>query len=219
MSLPHVLLGLLDDLPRTGYDLARAIRSEVEPVWKAEISQIYPALARLRREGFVVLRVLGPRRGPHRNLYRVTAAGRRELRRWLLETPPAPRGRDDGLARIAFLGSLGVPERRAVLRAYESTVAAEIARLSTAHPPEGFLREAREGAVEKLEGARRWVRSLLVALARSGPAHAPASGSPNPSRPLAWPLPRSSSRGVRLLPRLPRETPHAAITERRGKKK
>lgn len=176
MSLPHVLLGLLDDQPRTGYDLARAIRSEVEPVWKAEISQIYPALARLRREGFVVLRVLGPRRGPHRNLYRVTAAGRRELRRWLLETPPPPRGRDDGLARIAFLGSLGVPERRAVLRAYERTVAAEIARLSTAHPPEGFLREAREGAVEKLESARRWARSLAARPSLAGAADSGTRG-------------------------------------------
>ena len=83
MSLPHVLLGLLAEEPRTGYDLARALAAEVEPVWRAEFSQIYPALARLRRAGFVLLRVLGPRHGPRRNLYRVTAAGRRELKRWL----------------------------------------------------------------------------------------------------------------------------------------
>ncbi|MFN2387162.1 MAG: PadR family transcriptional regulator, partial [Thermoanaerobaculia bacterium] len=88
MSLPHVLLGLLADSPRTGYDLARALREELDPLWHAEFSQIYPALARLRRAGFVVLRVLGPRRGPPRNLYRVTAAGRRELRRWLAEPSP-----------------------------------------------------------------------------------------------------------------------------------
>jgi DNA-binding PadR family transcriptional regulator len=143
MSLPHVLLGILAEHPRTGYDLARVIEQELEPVWKAEISQIYPALARLRREGQVVLRVLGPRRGPHRNLYRVTAQGRRELRRWLLESPPTPRGRDDGLARVAFLEVLPPPERRQV-----------------APPPDGFRREAREAAIEKLEAARRWARSL-----------------------------------------------------------
>lgn len=160
MSLPHVLLGLLTAQPRTGYDLARAIRDDVDPVWKAKISQIYPELARLRREGLVLLRVLGPRRGPHRNLYRVTAAGRRELRRWLLEPPPLPRGRDDGLARVAFLDSLSAPERRAVVRAYERVLAGEIARLRSAPPPEGFRREARDGAVEKLEGARRWAHEL-----------------------------------------------------------
>jgi DNA-binding PadR family transcriptional regulator len=166
VSLPHVLLGLLSSQPRTGYDLARAIEEEVDPVWRAEISQIYPALARLRREGHVVLRVLGPRRGPHRNLYRVTAAGRRELTRWLLETPPPPRGRDDGLARMAFLDFLPPPERRQALRGYERVVADENARLRGAPRPEGFRGEARDGAVEKLEGARRWVRALA-----SRPSH------------------------------------------------
>ena len=90
----------------------------------------------------------------------MTAAGRRELRRWLLETPPTPRGRDDGLARIAFLDVLEVPERRQVLRGYEKTVADEIARLRGAPPPDGFRREAREAAVEKLEAVKRWSRAL-----------------------------------------------------------
>ncbi|HEY7862099.1 MAG TPA: PadR family transcriptional regulator, partial [Thermoanaerobaculia bacterium] len=69
MSLPHVLLGLLAAEPRTGYDLARGLHAELDPVWRAEISQIYPALARLRRAGYVVMRVLGPRRGPSRLQY------------------------------------------------------------------------------------------------------------------------------------------------------
>lgn len=176
MSLPHVLLGLLSSQPRTGYDLARAIEDEVDPVWRAEISQIYPALARLRREGHVVLRVLGPRRGPHRNLYRVTAAGRRELRRWLLETPPPPRGRDDGLARIAFLDFLPAPERRQALRGYEKVIGDEIARLRSASRPEGFRSEARDGAVEKLEGARRWARSLASRPSLVAPAEAGGRG-------------------------------------------
>jgi DNA-binding PadR family transcriptional regulator len=162
MSLPHVLLGLLSAQPRTGYDLARAIREDVEPVWRAEFSQIYPALARLRREGSVVLRVLGPRRGPHRNLYRVTAAGRRELHRWLLEPPPPPRNRDDGLARVAFLDVLLPRERREVLRSYEGAVGQEIARLRAAPRPDGFRKEARDGVLEKLECARRWARALAA---------------------------------------------------------
>ena len=39
-------------------------REELDPAWSAGFSQIYPALARLRRHGWVLLRVLGPRRGP-----------------------------------------------------------------------------------------------------------------------------------------------------------
>src|SRR6476661_10621432 len=103
MSLPHVLLGLLAEEPRTGYDLARAIREDLDAIWRAEFSQIYPALARLRRAGHVHLKVLGPRRGPRRNLYRVTAAGRRELKRWLGEPAAPPGSKDEGMTRIAFL--------------------------------------------------------------------------------------------------------------------
>jgi len=160
MSLPHVLLGLLWTSPSTGYDLARSLDEDVAPLWRAEISQIYPALARLRRAGFILLRVLGPRRGPRRNLYRITAAGRRELKRWLLEPSPAPSSKDEGLTRIAFLEALPTAERRALLARYERTIAEEIRRLRDTAPPDGFLREARRGAIERLETTRRWVRGL-----------------------------------------------------------
>lgn len=162
MSLPHVLLGLLADAPRTGYDLARAIEQEMEPVWRAEISQIYPALARLRRAGFVVLRVLGPHRGPRRNLYRVTAAGRRELRRWVMEPLPPPRAKDEGLARVAFLDQLPPAERRETLLRQERVLAEEVRRLRASPEPRGHRSHARRGAVERLESGRRFLRALAT---------------------------------------------------------
>lgn len=180
MSLPHVLLGLLWTSPSTGYDLARSLDEDVAPLWRAEISQIYPALARLRRAGFVLLRVLGPRRGPRRNLYRITAAGRRELKRWISEPSPPPSSKDEGLTRIAFLEALPPAERRALLARYERTIAEEIRRLRDTAPPDGFLREARRGAIDRLEATRRWVRAL------SGESTAvpvaPPPGSPQKKR-------------------------------------
>jgi PadR family transcriptional regulator AphA len=160
MSLPHVLLGLLRDRPSTGYDLARSLEQDVAPLWRAEVSQIYPALARLRRAEFVLLRVLGPRRGPRRNLYRITAAGRRELKRWLSEPPVPPSSKDEGLTRIAFLDTLPPPERRTILARYEKSIGDEIRRLRETAPAPGFLREGRRGAIERLDATRRWVRSL-----------------------------------------------------------
>jgi DNA-binding PadR family transcriptional regulator len=174
MPLPHVLLGLLDEEPRTGYELARAIREDLDAIWRAEFSQIYPALARLRRAGFVHLKVLGPRRGPRRNLYRVTAAGRRELRRWLAVPPAAP-GKDEGLARVAFFDALPSSERRAAFLAQERSLAQEARRLRSSAPPSGFRLMARRGAIEKLEAARRW---LNAAAQEPGPdaSRAPAPG-------------------------------------------
>ena len=161
MSLPHVLLGLLAEEPRTGYDLERTMRSELDSVWRAEYSQIYPVLARLRRAGFVFLRVLGPRRGPRRNLYRITAAGRRELRRWVVgQLAPPPVEKDGTLARMAFLDVVDPLDRLEILLVEERRLSQEISRLRSASVPTGFRREARRASVERLEAMRRWVRSL-----------------------------------------------------------
>jgi DNA-binding PadR family transcriptional regulator len=173
MSLPHILLGLLNEKPRTGYDLARAIEVEVAPLWRAELSQIYPALARLRRAGFVLLRVLGPERGPRRNLYRITAAGRRELRRWIAEPAAPPRAKDEGLARLAFLEALSLEERRRAILQYDRTLAEEIRRLKAGAPLPQFRREARRIALERLESTRRSLR-ILAAVAGTPPSAYPS---------------------------------------------
>jgi PadR family transcriptional regulator AphA len=159
VSLPHVLLGLLRETPRSGYELARAMREEIDPAWSAGFSQIYPALARLRRRGWVLLRVLGPRRGPRRLLYRVTASGRRELRRWLQELPPPTRRNDAGLARLAFLDSLILSERRRVLLAFEAALSAEITRLRLPPSPGGYRGFARRAGIEQRDALRRYLRS------------------------------------------------------------
>jgi PadR family transcriptional regulator, regulatory protein AphA len=160
MSLPYVLLGLLAEAPSTGYDLARTLESEMEPAWRAELSQIYPALAGLRRAGLVLLRVLGPRHGPRRNLYRLTAAGRRELKRWLAGPFAAPRGKDEGLARLAFFSFLDPGERRLALERYERALSEETRRLRQLPRPPGFRGQARLVVLERLEASRRSVAAL-----------------------------------------------------------
>ncbi len=152
MSLPHLLLGLLHAEPRTGYDLARAVRDEVDPAWSAGYSQIYPALAGLRRRGWVLLRTLGPRRGPPRLLYRATAAGRRELQRWLAEAPPPPRRNDAILARVALLDALPPAARAGVLSRLAAVLAAEADRLEALGAGEGSRGFARRAAAAERRG-------------------------------------------------------------------
>ena len=159
MSLPYLLLGLLAEEPRTGYELERAVREELDPFWRAGFSQVYPALARMRREGWVLLRVLGPRRGPPRLLYRATATGRRELRRWLEEEAGIPRRNDASLARLALADALEPAARRRLLRSLDDAAAVEIARLRALPPPPGARGLARRAAIEELEALRRILRS------------------------------------------------------------
>jgi len=172
MSLPHVLLGLLSERARTGYDLARSLDAELSPLWRAEISQIYPALEGLRRGGLVLRKGAPPDRGPRRNLYRITASGRRELRRWVEQAPPPPRGKDEGLVRLAFLDALPVEERRRAVLQYDRTLVEEIRRLKGSERLPAFRREARRVAVERLDATRRALR-ILLAVAGTLPAPSP----------------------------------------------
>ena len=160
MSLPHVLLGFLSLEPRTGYELAHAIDRELAPAWKAEFSQIYPALAGMRRTGLVHLRVLGPRRGPRRNLYRITAAGRRELKKWLNGPFAVRGGRDEALSRFALLEALPPAERRLATLRYERALVEESRRLKALPPLPGLRGRARRIVLERLEASRRLVATL-----------------------------------------------------------
>ena len=180
MSLPHVLLGLLQSEPRTGYELSRAMETDLAGIWSAGFSQIYPALARLRRIGWVRLRTLGPRRGPPRLLYRLTAAGRRELARWLSSPPAAERGHDSFLARVAFLDALPAAERRRAIATLEAAIGAEIDGWASTPTPAGSVGFARRAAIEEREALRRL---LLRPASREGRDAAPEAAAARPPRP------------------------------------
>ena len=145
MSLSHVLLGLLSRASASGWDLKA--RLEVDPAlgWDAKLAQIYPALDRLRRGGFVSVRRRHSPKGPPRREYRVTQAGLRELRTWLAEPPARRRERDPAIARLAFLEARPPTERVAVLHALRDLVSEA---LRSAPPGTSAARRRRRALLE-----------------------------------------------------------------------
>ncbi len=130
MSLPHVLLGLIARAPGSGWDLGKRLAEDPALGWEADLAQIYPALRRLQRGGFVTAKRRRSGRGPARREYRITGAGLRELRTWLAEPPPLPRGKDAALARLAFLERRPPEERRAFLLHWRGLVAEALRQAS-----------------------------------------------------------------------------------------
>lgn len=106
MSLPHILLGMLKT-PKSGYDLKKEFGESLQHFWHAELSQIYPTLKRLERDGLVKGRDGGQRAGPQRREYRRTPKGRRVLLDWLRQGPVTGSERIAYLAQVNFLGELG----------------------------------------------------------------------------------------------------------------
>jgi len=75
--LEYCVLGLLDDLPRYGYELVQRMAA-ADGLLTSE-GTIYPLLARMRREGLVVTEWRESSSGPPRRYYRLTPGGRRAL--------------------------------------------------------------------------------------------------------------------------------------------
>lgn len=68
------LLALLDDAPRHGYDLIRALSDRFGGTYQPSPGTIYPRLARLEEEGLVTKEENG-----RKSIYRITEAGKAEL--------------------------------------------------------------------------------------------------------------------------------------------
>lgn len=145
MSLPHVLLGLLARGPASGWDLKARFAREPSIGWDAELAQIYPALKRLLRGGFVALKRRRSAKGPTRREYRLTPAGRRELLSWLAEPAELPRPKDAPLARLAFLERRSPEERMQHLLAYRALLTDALKKMN---PPNTAARRRRRVLLE-----------------------------------------------------------------------
>lgn len=91
MSLGHVLLGLLADGERHGYELKKQYDVRFPAARPLAAKQVYATLDRLLRDGLVVPGTTERVSGPERTAYAMTPPGRAELDRWLADVePPDP---------------------------------------------------------------------------------------------------------------------------------
>jgi DNA-binding PadR family transcriptional regulator len=89
VTVPLTLLGLLDREPSHGYDLKRDYDLYFGRGKQLPFGQVYSTLARLARDGKVVVGDLEPGAGPDRKRYVITEQGATEVESWLGE-PVAP---------------------------------------------------------------------------------------------------------------------------------
>ena len=118
----YVLLGLLAEKAKSGYDLKQEIDEVIQHFWRESFGQIYPALNRLCVQGLArkTTESNGKRR---RHMYRITAAGQRALERWLSVEPDIGIIRHELLLKL-FFGKHTNPEILiAHVEAYRARVA------------------------------------------------------------------------------------------------
>src|SRR5947209_6733538 len=83
LAASYVLLGLLEEGPRHGYDLARAFAhdSDLGQAVRLEMSMLYNLLKRLERDGLINGQEIPGTR--HRRLFTLSETGRALFEQWL----------------------------------------------------------------------------------------------------------------------------------------
>ena len=89
MNVPLTLLGLLERQPSHGYDLKRDYDFYFGGGRSLPFGQVYSTLARLARDGKVMMDEVTPGEGPERKRYVITERGATEVGTWLTD-PVAP---------------------------------------------------------------------------------------------------------------------------------
>jgi PadR family transcriptional regulator, regulatory protein AphA len=129
----YVILGMLALGKRTGYEIKSLVDVSTRFFWAASYGQIYPELRRLAKAELIE-GADAPRDGRRRTVYRITAAGRRELRAWLREPPTTFEMRDEGLLKLFFAGALPPREAVKTLEAMRRRSQQTVARLREIEP-------------------------------------------------------------------------------------
>jgi DNA-binding PadR family transcriptional regulator len=120
-------LGLLAREPGSGYDLLKHFEKSMANVWPATQSQLYGELNKLADAGLIEVSDIGPR---GRKEYRITEAGRAELRRWVTNPQDDPPFRSPGLLRVFLLGEVPPEQAREHVAAMAEHAEAEVKRLT-----------------------------------------------------------------------------------------
>ena len=102
MSLPHLLLGLLNASPMSGYDLNKVFNTTIQHFWTTDQSQIYRTLYKLEEEGKVRVETIIQEDNPNKKVYHITDAGAVELSQWLVQPLTSATVREAWLGQLFF---------------------------------------------------------------------------------------------------------------------
>ncbi len=112
----YLILGMLSQGRQTGYEIKRAVDRSTRFFWAASLAQVYPELAALEEDGYVVS-ADEPRGARPRKTYQLTDTGQAAFEAWLT-SPRTPQYefRDEGLLRLFFADSVPLADGVEVVR-------------------------------------------------------------------------------------------------------
>lgn len=115
--LQYIILGLLNQRPQTGYDLAKAFENEIGEFWQAQHSQIYPMLKRMETAGDITHEDTIAGEKLAKKQYSLTTAGHEKLVAWVSEpSPELAASKDEFILKLYFIKSADDPRLQPMLQ-------------------------------------------------------------------------------------------------------
>jgi DNA-binding PadR family transcriptional regulator len=166
VSTPHVLLGLLADGPKHGYDLKRAHDLKLPRAKPVAFGQVYATLGRLVRDGLVVPAGQDRDAGPDRTSYELTDDGRKALTEWIAAVEaPMPHLSSVLLAKVVVALLVGdVDQARGYLAAQRAAHTIRLRELTAVKTdPAASLSDviAADFGIAHLDADLRWLQTTL----------------------------------------------------------
>ncbi len=162
-----LLLGLLMDRPRHGYELYRHFEDSLGGVWRIGLSQLYAQLKQLEEAGLVASQVEPQPDRPARKVYRLTEEGRAVFLEWVRQpTPYLRRIRVEFLARLYFFRRLKLEGLSQLVARQQAVCQHQIERFGqlAAESDDAYRRCVFEFRRGQLEAVTRWLDRCLEIL-------------------------------------------------------
>ncbi len=168
--LAYAVLGLLQQEPRSGYDLRKIFANTPMGTFSDSPGAIYPALQRLAKRGYVRSQIEQSAGLRRRRLFRPTASGKRAFKAW--QTKSIVRedviyGVDELMLRFSFMDeTASTAEARRFLKELKSELSGYIPALRKYLAKHGASmslsgRLALESGIRGYEGLFRWAKFAL----------------------------------------------------------
>ncbi len=97
------IMGMLALVPKSsGYDIKKLMEGSTQYFWKESYSSIYPVLGDLIDEGLIIQHEDSSKSGRQRNVYELTAEGKKALKEWVNQPVEYEQFRNELLLKLFF---------------------------------------------------------------------------------------------------------------------
>ncbi len=122
LSLKYAILGFIEQMPVSGYDLKKMFSTSVSSYWPATHSQIYRTLEQLLQNGFVEQEIITQIDKPNKKVYRLTNKGKDDLINWINIKAELPDLRHKLLIKLSYSKLISNNELIILLEDYKNKI-------------------------------------------------------------------------------------------------